>query len=209
MDSLHGRPYKSFQRAGNTEGSMRTYLRSQYLGTLTDPAVETVVEFARAAPSPGATVFVSPWIGAEIDPPADATASPHRDPAHHLPVEARLSDPARDDEHEAWVRAFHEALRPHTTGDEGEKRLRAAYGDNYDRLVPVNNEWDPDSLFSVNQNVEPGAAGESSVGQTTVRPRSRGRGVTRTATVRTGRPDGPTPRRASGRREPRRRPRRT
>jgi len=169
MDSLRGRPYKSFQRAGNTEGSMRTYLRSQYLGTLTDPAVETVVEFARDAPSSGATVFVSPWIGAETDPSGDATAYPHRDPAHHLLIEARWSDPAGDDEHEAWVREFHEALRPHTTGDvemnfltgdEGEERLRAAYGDNYDRLVAVKNEWDPDNLFSMNQSVEPGTSAE-------------------------------------------------
>lgn len=44
--------------------------------------------------------------------------------------------------------------------DEGGGRLRAAYGDNYDRLVAVESEWDPDNLLSMNQNVEPGAAGE-------------------------------------------------
>jgi hypothetical protein len=38
---------------------MRTYLCSQYLGTLTDPAIETVVEFARDDPSSGVTVFAS------------------------------------------------------------------------------------------------------------------------------------------------------
>lgn len=164
MDSLRGRPYKSFQRAGNTEGSMRTYLRSQYLSTLSDPAIETVVEYAAEAPSAGATVFVSPWIGAETDPPADATAYPHREPAHHLLVEARWTDPGADEVHEAWVREFHEALDPYTTGDvemnfltadEGEERCRAAYGENYDRLVAVKDEWDPGNLFSMNQNVEP------------------------------------------------------
>ena len=157
MDSLRGRPYKSFQRAGATEGSMRTYLRSQYLATLPEEAIETVQEYAEDAPSAGATVFVSPWVGAETDPATDATAYPHRNPAHHLLVEARWTDPARDDEHEAWVREFHRALRPYTTGDvemnfltadETGERVRAAYGGNYDRLAPVKREWDPDSLFS-------------------------------------------------------------
>ncbi len=165
MDSLRGRPYKSFQRAGNTEGSMRTYLRSQYLATLSEEAIEIVREYAEEAPSAGATVFVSPWIGAETDPATDATAYPHREPAHHLLVEARWADPARDDEHEAWVRDFHEAIRPYTTGDvemnfltadEPAERLRAAYGENYDRLAAVKREWDPGNLFSNTQTVEPG-----------------------------------------------------
>ncbi len=165
MDSLRGRPYRSFQRAGNTEGSMRTYLRSQYLATLSEEAIATIHEHTREAPSAGATVFVSPWVGAETDPATDATAYPHREPAHHLLVEARWSDPGRDDEHEAWVREFREAVRPHTTGDvemnfltadESEQRLRAAYGENYDRLAAVKREWDPGNLFSNTQTVDPG-----------------------------------------------------
>lgn len=166
MDSLRGRAYKSFQRAGNTEGSMRTYLRSQYLATLSEEAIATIREYAEEAPSAGATVFVSPWMGAETDPATDATAYPHREPAHHLLVEARWSDPARDAEHEAWVRDFHEAVQPYTTGDvemnfltadEPEQRLRAAYGENYDRLAAVKREWDPENLFSNTQTVDPGA----------------------------------------------------
>jgi FAD/FMN-containing dehydrogenase len=165
IDSLRGRPYKSFQRAGNSEGSMRTYLHSQYLATLPEEAIATIREHAHEAPSAGATVFVSPWVGAETDPAADATAYPHREPAHHLLVEARWTDPARDAEHEAWVREFHEAIRPYTTGDvemnfltadEPGERLRAAYGENYDRLAAIKREWDPGNLFSNTQTVEPG-----------------------------------------------------
>ena len=164
MDSLRGRPYKSFQRAGNSEGSMRTYLRSQYLSTLSEGAIATIREHVATAPSAGATVFVSPRTGAQTDPPADATAYPHRGPAHHVLVEARWTDPARDAEHEAWVREFHEALRPYANGevemnfltaDEPDERVRAAYGDNYERLAAVKREWDPTDLFSNTQTVEP------------------------------------------------------
>ncbi|MEF8800921.1 MAG: FAD-binding oxidoreductase [Halapricum sp.] len=164
MDSLRGRPYTNFQQAGDSKGSMRTYLRSQYVETLSDTVVETLIEYITDAPSSGATVFVSPWIGAETDPAIDATAYPHRDPAHHVLVEARWDDASRDTEHIDWVRDFHGALKPYTTGavemnfltdDEPNDRLRSAYGDNHDRLVEVKTRWDPDNLFRMNQNIEP------------------------------------------------------
>jgi len=164
MDSLRGRPYKAFQRVGDSQGPMRTYVKSQYLSTLADGAIETIDAYAADAPSSGATVFVSPRLGAETDPSSDATAYPHRDPAHHLLIEARWDDPERDDEHVEWVRECHEALGPYTTGDvamnfltddEGDERVRTAYGGNYERLVEVKTEWDPENLFRMNQNIEP------------------------------------------------------
>jgi len=36
-------------------------------------------------------------------------------------------------------------------------RLRAAYGENYDRLVALKNKYDPSNLFGVNQNIRPTA----------------------------------------------------
>ncbi|MFC6838061.1 FAD-binding oxidoreductase [Halomarina ordinaria] len=167
MDSLRPRSYASFQRAGASGGSARTHLRSQYVETLTDPVVDAIAEFIADAPSEGATVFVSPRGGAETDPAPDATAYPHREDAHHLLVETRWNDPDRDDDHVAWVRAFHEALRPHTTGavplnflpdDEPEARVRTAYGENRDRLAAVKREWDPGNLFRTERSVDP--AGE-------------------------------------------------
>jgi FAD/FMN-containing dehydrogenase len=39
--------------------------------------------------------------------------------------------------------------------EEGEGRVRASYGSNYDRLAQVKAEYDPDNLFHVNQNIKP------------------------------------------------------
>ncbi len=157
MDSIRERPYTAWQQAGDSQGRMRTALRSNHLEALTDDVVEAVAGFAAAAPSAGATVFVSPRGGAETDPPVDATAYAQREPCHHLLVEARWTDPARDAEHVAWVRECHEAVQPYTngraalnflTGDEGGRRVRAAFGENYERLREVKRAWDPGDLFS-------------------------------------------------------------
>jgi FAD/FMN-containing dehydrogenase len=39
--------------------------------------------------------------------------------------------------------------------EEGEDRVRASYGANYDRLAQVKAEYDPGNLFHVNQNIKP------------------------------------------------------
>ncbi|MGM0604402.1 MAG: FAD-binding oxidoreductase [Halobacteriota archaeon] len=164
MDSLRGRRYAAFQRAGESRGRMRTYVRSQYLSALSDRTIETIGSYADRSPSSGATVFVSPRGGAETDPSVDATAYPHRSTAHHLLIETRWDDPSRDEDHIRWTREFHEAIEPFTTGaaamnflthDEPETRRKAAYGANYDRLVDLKTEWDPENRFRLNQNVEP------------------------------------------------------
>ena len=39
--------------------------------------------------------------------------------------------------------------------EEGEDRIRATYGDNYDRLAAIKKKYDPANFFRVNQNIKP------------------------------------------------------
>ena len=63
----------------------------------------------------------------------------------------------------AWAKEYSEALHPYTAGgayinmmmDEGQERVKAAYRDNYARLVEIKTKYDPTNLFSVNQNIRP------------------------------------------------------
>ncbi|MGH3303935.1 MAG: BBE domain-containing protein [Streptosporangiaceae bacterium] len=40
-------------------------------------------------------------------------------------------------------------------GDEGQDRLKATYGQNYDRLRQVKAAYDPRNLFRINHNIPP------------------------------------------------------
>jgi FAD/FMN-containing dehydrogenase len=64
----------------------------------------------------------------------------------------------------AWTRNFWEAIRPYSTGrvyvnflgEEGQDRVRAAYGDaKYEHLRALKRRYDPTNLFRLNQNIRP------------------------------------------------------
>jgi FAD/FMN-containing dehydrogenase len=63
------------------------------------------------------------------------------------------------------VREFFTEMAPFLTSgvysnylasDEGEARVRAAYGPAWDRLVDLKRAYDPENVFRLNQNVSPG-----------------------------------------------------
>lgn len=73
-------------------------------------------------------------------------------------------EPAASEACIAWARGFWEAVRPYSTGrvsmnflgEEGEDRVRAAYGPaKYERLRALKRKYDPTNSFRMNQNIVP------------------------------------------------------
>ncbi len=74
-------------------------------------------------------------------------------------------DPTNNDRIIKWTKDFWQALHPFAAKgggayvnfmmDEGQERVKATYGDNYERLVAIKNKYDPTNLFRVNQNIKP------------------------------------------------------
>jgi FAD/FMN-containing dehydrogenase len=94
----------------------------------------------------------------------DATAFSHRDTAFALAIQTAWLDPAELEKHIRWTREFWMAMQPFSVGgtyvnflsaDDGEDRVKAAYGAKYERLVALKNKYDPTNLFRLNQNIKP------------------------------------------------------
>ena len=91
------------------------------------------------------------------------TAFPHRQEQYELGILSQWDDHADSEKNIRWTREFWEAIQPNVEeavyvnmlGEEGEERVRAAYGPNYERLVVLKNKYDPTNFFRLNQNIKP------------------------------------------------------
>jgi hypothetical protein len=165
-DLVQPMPYTAFQRildALNPYGN-RVYWKSAVLGRLEDDALGTVVEHAAAVPSPLSSAIVEFYGGAANRVGAQETAYPLRDVEYALNAVSMWTDPHQDAANVNWSRGLWAAMRPFSPGsvyvnfigpDEGEDRVRAAYGPNYERLAAIKGRYDPGNLFRLNQNIRP------------------------------------------------------
>ena len=163
-DTVEPRPFVEWQRAfdeGYPEGD-RYYWKSHNFTAPADGTFDVIAEYARIAPTPETRISITHLGGAVNRVPVDATAYPHRDADFLVNITTRWTDPKRDEECISWTREFFDALAEYATGGtyvnliserEGEESM--AYRENYDRLVALKNEYDPNNVFRMNQNVEP------------------------------------------------------
>jgi FAD/FMN-containing dehydrogenase len=172
-DLIRRKPYVAHQSmfdAGVPAG-WGYYWKSHDLPPLTDAAIDVLVRMGWRKSSPTSFSLVFHLGGAIADRPDGATAAGGRSAAHAININA--SWPAGGPEHPdiAWCREYAAAMAPHATGgvyvnflhnDEGEARVRAAYGDRYDRLAEIKAHYDPDNVFRSNQNIAPAAAPDRS-----------------------------------------------
>jgi len=162
-------PFAGWQTAFDpllTPGA-RNYWKSHDFVTLSDGAINTMLDFVGRLPSPDCEVFVGNLGQAVNRVPVDATAYPHRNVEFVLNVHTRWNDAAQDQECVGWARQLFDKMAPYATGgvyvnfmpeDESQRVRTGAYGPNYDRLARLKGKYDPKNLFRQNQNIVP--AGE-------------------------------------------------
>ncbi|MDP8921436.1 MAG: FAD-binding oxidoreductase [Chloroflexota bacterium] len=164
-DGIQAMPYCTLQSAGDAgfPPDRQHYWRSGWLTDLSEDAIDVILRFAAAKPSPATPVGLQQLHGAasRVDP--TATAFPHRAQQYELLILSQWADSAESAKNVEWTRAFFDAMQPflgrgvyvNDLGEEGEDRVRAAYGTNYERLVAVKNKYDPTNLFRANHNIKP------------------------------------------------------
>ncbi|PYK29432.1 MAG: oxidoreductase, partial [Verrucomicrobia bacterium] len=143
---------------------LQWYWRADFLNEISDDAIAQHLRFAEALPTMHSTMHMYPINGAAARVPKDATAWIYRDANWAQVMVGVDPDPANKEKITKWTKDYFDAVHPYSAGgayvnfmmDEGEDRVRATYGKNYQRLAEIKAKYDPTNLFRVNQNIKPG-----------------------------------------------------
>jgi hypothetical protein len=138
------------------------YWKGDFVRELTDEAIEVHRRFAEV-PTAHSTMHLYPIDGAVHRVDADETAWGHRDVTWSMVIAGVDPDPANAGLISEWARSYWKAQHPHSAGasyinfmmEEGQDRIQATYGGNFERLQEVKARYDPDNFFHVNQNIRP------------------------------------------------------
>ncbi len=166
VDILQRRSYTSQQSLidPTQPKGRRNYWKSDYMQDLTSSTYTSLLEQARRIQSPHSSIVLVPLGEAVRKFPNDYSAMGNRNAKWVFLLLASWEQAQHDQANIDWARAAYQDMCRFSTGgtyvnflgvDEGEDRLRAAYGSNYDRLAKVKRAWDPQNLFRANKNIPP------------------------------------------------------
>jgi hypothetical protein len=140
------------------------YWKGDFVKELPDAAIDAHLAFAAKLPTALCVMHLYPIDGAVHRRTKDSAAWGYRDAAWSLGIAGIDPDPAMAPDLKRWAQDYWKAVHPFNLDgaypnfmmdDEGEARVKAAYGDNYGRLATVKKKYDQDNLFRVNQNIRP------------------------------------------------------
>ncbi len=141
----------------------RYYTKSGYFKSLSDHALDVMVESLATVPSPTTQIELAYLGGAASRVAATQTAFGDRSSPYVLNLLGSWSEKSEDAANVCWVRNLFQSLRPSMTpgvyinfmsGDEDD-RVREAYHERWERLIAIKSRYDPHNLFRLNQNIPP------------------------------------------------------
>jgi hypothetical protein len=141
------------------------YWRADFVGEIPDEAIALNQEWNDKVPTWKSGSHIYPIDGAAQDVANDATPWAYRDAGWSQVIVGVDPDPASAGALRDWTVGYWEALHPYSAGgayvnfmmDEGQERVQATYGANYERLARIKAQYDPENVFRVNQNIRPAA----------------------------------------------------
>ena len=140
------------------------YWKASFLSTLSDEAIDVLVDCYSRVPSPMTGIIIEHFHGAVARVPVTDTAFPHRNEGYNLLFLSQWTNPAESERNIAWTRESYAAMQPFVAGaryvnyldnDETGDPLVQAYGSVYARLRQVKAKYDPTNFFHMNQNIRP------------------------------------------------------
>jgi FAD binding domain/Berberine and berberine like len=135
--------------------------RTGFLPQLKDDVIEAITAIGANVP-PGAVFDLYHMHGAITRVPLEETAFPLRRPGFDSFVAAGWTAPEQRDSVVRWAQSYWDAIRPYANGaytnmleDEGQERVKEAYGEQYRRLSIIKKKYDSQNFFHLNPNIIP------------------------------------------------------
>jgi FAD/FMN-containing dehydrogenase len=162
--AIQSTPYKdTVGTEAPSGGPFASHRRAGFFPSIADPVIDAVVESVATRPSKWSKLTFYFVHGARCRIAPTATAYSLRQVGFECWIQAYWTESAAAAKSIEWVNKFWERTAALSNGrvyvnyleDEGDERVRAAYGPNYDRLVTVKNKYDPANFFRLNQNIRP------------------------------------------------------
>ncbi len=143
---------------------MQWYWKAHYITELSDSAIREAIKHGSTIPTMHSTTHFYPIDGKVHEVGAEDTAWANRDARWAQVIVGVDPDPANAEKVTKWCRDYYNGMKPYASGgayvnfmmEEGQERIKASYGSNYERLAKIKAKYDPDNFFHVNQNIKPG-----------------------------------------------------
>ncbi len=146
------------------QGEKLYYWKSLELYNLDNEVIKAILDGASDR-AERTLIVIQSMRGAYSRVAADATAYGDRSAPFLLELNSTWLDPNESDDQIAWTRNFWSDMQRFSSGkiylnhpgfgEEGEDLVKAAYGDNYKRLVALKDKFDLANLFHMTTNKKP------------------------------------------------------
>jgi FAD/FMN-containing dehydrogenase len=141
---------------------LQWYWKGDFFERVDPSAIALHMKYSEQLPTMQSAMHLYPVDGAAARVAEGDTAWGHRRAKFSQVIVGVDPAPAHAARLREWARDYWMALHPHSSGaayvnfmmaDEGDERVRATYGSNYERLTRVKHTYDPSNFFRVNQNI--------------------------------------------------------
>ena len=163
LDAIAPMSFVDLQRGGDAAfpRGRRHYWKAGFLRRLGPDAIDVLIHFAAARPTPQTSIGLQQMHGAAALVSPAETAFAHRHDQWDCLILTQWDRPADDERSIRWTRDLHAQMEPYLEravyvndlGADDGARIRAAYGANYERLAAIKTKYDPSNFFRWNQNV--------------------------------------------------------
>jgi FAD/FMN-containing dehydrogenase len=147
------------------EHGLHRYWRSAFTEHVSDALIDELVGAAAKFSSPLSSLILFYLHGAGARVPATKTAFSARRAQWDFDAIGQWAEGSQSATHIAWVRDTWSRVESHLKGsvyinhvaaDDLPEKVRASFGDNFQRLRQLKGKFDPTNLFRVNANIPPG-----------------------------------------------------